>query len=215
MPSQVESYLSQTKKYWDKKASANLSGSEKVEWSPRAQRMRFESFLLAHQLNGKSILDIGCGTGDFLAHMRRRNIEARYVGFDLSPEMVRLCCEKYADVTFESGNFLEWDPQERFDYSISIGIHNVKIDGGREVLEQVTRRQFELSRIAAHVSLLTDRYQGFAPHIQAWRVEEIMELALDITPYVVVRHDYLPNDFSVTMYREPLIDTADGLMLGY
>lgn len=70
-----------------------------------------------------------------------------------------------------------------------------------------------MCRVAAHVSLLTDRYTGFASHIQPWRVEEILTLALDITPFVALRHDYLPNDFSVTLYRQPLIDTRTDLLL--
>jgi len=85
--------------------------------------------------------------------------------------------------------------------------------GGRELLRRVTRRQFELCRRAAHVDLLTDRYPGFDPHIQSWRVEEVLTLALSITPYVALRHDYLPNAFSVTLYREPLIDSCPGLLL--
>ncbi len=42
---------------------------------------------------------------------------------------------------------------------------------------------------------------------------QVLALALEVTPWVVLRHDYLPNDLSVTLYREPLIDTRNDLML--
>lgn len=205
--------LQQAQTYWDKRAAEAATDCEKVEQSQRTQRMRFEVFVLNHNLNGKSLLDVGCGTGDLWAHLRARGIRCDYTGVDISAEMVRRAQERFPGVRFACRNILEWTPDEPFDYTIAVGIHNIKVDGARELLENVTRRQFELCRVATHISLLTDRYSGFAPHIQPWRAEEILALALNITPYVVLRHDYLPNDFSVTLYREPLIDTRTDLLL--
>ncbi len=209
----IDNCLANAQAYWDDKVRASDSNPERVEQSQRTQKMRFEAFVLNHDLSGRSLLDVGCGVGDLLNHLQRREIDCEYDGFDISPEMVKLCREKFPGIRFESGNFLDWNPGKSFDYTIAVGIHNIKLDGAREVLERVTRKQFELSRIAAHVSLLTDRYAGFAPHILAWRVEEVLSMALEITPYVVLRHDYLPNDFSITLYREPLIDTGRNLRL--
>ena len=205
--------LQETQRYWDKRAAESTTDCERVEQSQRTQRMRFEAFVLYHDLKGKSLLDVGCGAGDLWAHLQARSIRCDYTGVDISPEMIRRCQQRFPGVRFENRNILEWTPDEPFDYVVSIGIHNIRVDGGRDLLESVTRRQFELCRVAAHVSLLTDRYTGFAPHIQSWRVEEVLTLALDITPYVVLRHDYLPNDFSITLYRQPLIDTRTDLLL--
>ncbi len=205
--------LAHVQSYWDEKAKHSSSDSERVEWSQRTQKMRFEAFVTNHDLSGRSILDVGCGVGDLLKHLQRRGINCDYSGFDISPEMVRICREKFPGVDFECGNFSNWNPRRQFDYTIAIGIHNIQLDGARKILERVTRKQFEMSKIAAHISLLTDRYSGYAPHIMAWRVEEVLSMALEITPYVVVRHDYLPNDFGITLYREPLIDTGKSLIL--
>jgi SAM-dependent methyltransferase len=175
--------------------------------------MRFEVFVLNHDLRGKSVLDVGCGVADFWYHLQARGIVCEFVGVDISMEMIRRCRLRFPALRFECVNIVEWDPARSFDYSVAFGIHNIKVEDGRELLERATRRQFELSRVAAHICLLTDRCQGFAKHIQPWRAEAILELALDITPYVLLRHDYLPNDFSVTLYREPLIDTRRDLIL--
>lgn len=203
----------QAQSYWDEKAKHSSNDHERVEQSQRTQKMRFEAFVTNHDLNGCSILDVGCGVGDLLKHIRRRGINCDYSGFDISPEMVKICRGKFPGVDFECGNFDNWNSRRQFDYTIAIGIHNIKLDGARETLERVTRKQFEMSKIAAHISLLTDRYSGYASHILAWRVEEVLSMALEITPYVVLRHDYLPNDFGITLYREPLIDTGKNLIL--
>lgn len=208
--------LDAVRTYWDERATRHGDDCVKIESSKRAQRMRFESFVLSHELAGRSILDVGCGTGDLLEHLDARGVKCSYHGVDLSGEMIGAAQAKHRSGTFEAANILDWDPSNearRFDYVVSFAIHNVRVPGGRELLEKLTRQQFALCRVAAHVDLLTDRFQGFDPHIQPWRAEEILTLALSITPYVVLRHDYLPNDFSVTMYREPLIDTRRDLML--
>jgi SAM-dependent methyltransferase len=205
--------LAHAQRYWDHRAKGQADNCAAVEQNRRTQRTRFEAFVLYHDLAGKSLLDLGCGAGDLYAHLQTRGICCDYTGFDISPEMVRRCRERFPEVRFESGNILEWNPNRQFDYTVAIGIHAIKIDGGRQLLERITRRQFELCREATHVSSLTDRYLGFAPHIQAWHAEEILTMALNITPYVILRHDYLPNDFSITLYREPLIDTRRDLIL--
>jgi ubiquinone/menaquinone biosynthesis C-methylase UbiE len=199
---------------WDDRVRTAASDGERVDSSRRTQRMRFEAFILNRDLHGRSVLDLGCGVGDFWEHLQRRGIACDYTGLDISPEMIKRCRDRFPGITFETGNVLDWQKPQQFDFVVSFGIHNVKIDGGLEILRRVTERQFELSRVAAHVSLLTDRFTGFGPHAQAWRAADVFAMALEITPYVVARHDYLPHDFSVTLYREPLIDTRRDLLLG-
>jgi SAM-dependent methyltransferase len=204
--------LSPLRAFWNAKATGSASDPERIEFSPRSQRVRFAVFLREHDLSGRRVLDLGCGVGDFWQHLRRRGIACDYLGVDLSPEMVRRCKERFPEGKFECRNILDWQPDRPFDYVVSFGIHNIVVPNGRHLLEQVTRRQFELASVAAHVSLLTDRFAAFAPHIQPWRAEEVLALGLSITPCAMLRHDYLPNDFSLTLYRRPLIDTAPGLL---
>jgi SAM-dependent methyltransferase len=211
---ELQRELSKVTEYWDKRAEAMNADCAKVDASLRAQRMRFEAFVLNHDLNGKSILDLGCGVGDFSEHLRLRGIACDYLGVDISQKMIERCREKFPDRKFECLDILTQDLPGQFDFSVAFGIHNnVRLENGPAMMEKITRRQFEFSRVAAHVSILTSRYPGFAPHMQAWRAEDVLGMALDVTPYVVLRHDYLPNDFSVTLYREPMIDTRKDLLL--
>lgn len=190
--------------YWDGRARASLPDLEKLEWSSRrSQRLRFEAFVADHDLDGKTILDIGCGLGDFLALLQEWEIDAEYTGFDISPEMVRQCKRRFPGYRFQAGNILEFSPARRYDYTTAFGIHSIRVPGVRQIMEQVTRHQFALTAIAAHVSLLSDRFEDFAPHIQAWPPEQLLTLALSITPFVALRHDVLETDVSLTLYRKP------------
>jgi SAM-dependent methyltransferase len=209
--------LEELRNHWDQSAARSAPDSVRVDASPRAQRMRFAAFgslELADSLEGATILDVGCGVGDFWAYLTAQGVRCDYLGVDVSSAMIERASAKFPDARFEVRDVLEWDPGRRFDYVIAIGIHNVRIPGVEPLLERVTRRQFELSARAAHVSLLTDRYPGFGPQALSWRAEEVLSMALAVTPHVTLRHDYLPNDFSVTLYREPLIDRRKGLLAG-
>ncbi|HUQ86842.1 MAG TPA: methyltransferase domain-containing protein [Vicinamibacterales bacterium] len=201
--------LKQVRDYWDQRARRAADDCARIESGRKGQRLRFESFLRAHDLQGRSILDIGCGVGDFFARLQANRLAAHYYGIDLSPEMIGRARERFPEGRFELGD--AGTINRRFDYTVAFAIHNVKVEHGKGILERSLRQQFEICDVAAHISLLTDRYQGFDPHIQAWRAEEILSLALSITPYAALRHDYLPNDFSLTLYRRPLIDSDPSL----
>jgi SAM-dependent methyltransferase len=213
---EVRAGLAQVRRYWDERARATLPDLEKLQWSHRrTQRLRFEAFLLDHGLNGKSVVDVGCGLGDFLAHLQARGIEAEYLGYDIAPSMIQQCRARFPSHRFETGDFLSYQPNSRFDYTVAFGIHNIRVPAGRAILEHTTRHQFALSSIAAHVSVLSDRSTWFAPHLQAWPVEEILAMALSITPHVALHHDYLQGDFSVTLYREVIGKHRLEAMLDY
>jgi len=202
----MKASLEAVQKFWDERAQSSGSNQHTVDWSQRTQLMRFLALAQLIRLEGMSILDIGCGTGDFLGFLKHQGISAEYTGFDISSVMVKRCQERFPEANFISGDFLGWTPDRTFDYTIAIGIHNIKAEGARDILEATLRRQFELSDKAAHLSILSTRYEGFDSHIQAWNPMEILELAMSITPYVAFRHDYLPHDFSLTLFKAPTID---------
>jgi trans-aconitate methyltransferase len=174
--------------------------------------MRFAAFLQTHDVNGCSLLDIGAGVGDLWGWLEHRGIRCDYHGIDVSPAMVERAQARFPGARFEVRDLTTWNPGRTFDFTVAFAIHNVRVDGADAILRHTLMRQFELCARAAHISLLTDRYRGFADHIQSWRAEDILTLALSITPYAVLRHDYLPNDFGVTLYRQPVIDTRPDLI---
>lgn len=91
-------------------------GMEKGHW-PAVGR----AFELLPEMTG-NYLEIGVGNGYSLHHMatnRFRN--ARCMGIDLAPGMVRLAGERVRDlpnVTVEQGDFMEWNAPAGIDFSL-------------------------------------------------------------------------------------------------
>jgi glycosyltransferase involved in cell wall biosynthesis/2-polyprenyl-3-methyl-5-hydroxy-6-metoxy-1,4-benzoquinol methylase len=63
---------------------------------------------------GRSVIEIGCGTGDLLGAVRPE----RGLGIDLSARMVEIAAGKYPGVEFRQGDAENLDIDEKFDYVI-------------------------------------------------------------------------------------------------
>jgi ubiquinone/menaquinone biosynthesis C-methylase UbiE len=70
---------------------------------------RIQAHLRAH---GNALLDVGCGTGNHVAHLRAHY---RVDGLDLEEGMLRIARERYPDATFHQGDMTAFDLDRRFD----------------------------------------------------------------------------------------------------
>src|SRR5919109_5069282 len=88
-----------------------------VDWqSMAAQRARFAAVLAVGDLDGATLLDAGCGLGDFYDYLRERGIDARYTGCDLSTPHIEAARTAYPDARFVAADVQELLAGERFDY---------------------------------------------------------------------------------------------------
>ena len=73
--------------------------------SPEAQVTRFDVLLDMvgpERVNGKVVIDLGCGRGDLPLHMQARGMRpARYIGVDAIPELAAIAEERTNAVAFE------------------------------------------------------------------------------------------------------------------
>lgn len=89
-----------------------------------SQERRFEALLALGDFEGRSVLDVGCGFADFLAHLDEHGISVRYTGLDICEPMVLRCRERFAatPARFLVGDVLEHEPGEAYDYVVASGI---------------------------------------------------------------------------------------------
>ena len=105
---------------------------------------RFEyTFEHSEPIEGKTILDVGCGTGRFTIEYARRKA-ARSVGIDISEEMVRVCRERAQIEGFDNvceflqSDLLDYNPDSRFDICIGIGLFDY-IEDAYPVIEKMAK----------------------------------------------------------------------------
>jgi SAM-dependent methyltransferase len=170
-----------------------------------SQEKRFEAILALGEFHGSSLLDAGCGFGDLLPFMHARGIVPRYTGLDLCEPMIEHCRNSNTgDVRFHVADALDYEPAEApYDYVVASGLFGLAGRGVRERIRPTVEHLFSLCRRALAVNFLSSS----TPRRSRGRLYldpgEMLQLALGLTPAVRLDHAYLPNDFTLCLYRTP------------
>lgn len=173
---------------------------------PSSQRKRFEAMCQLGPFNGRRLLDVGCGTGDFFSYLLDKGIVPEYTGLDITPELIERAKAKYADHPhgrFQVGDILDFSSQPEYEYVIASGIFGLLSDNVEDRIEPTLRRLFSLAREGVAINFLSCQASRHAPGRLYVDPSRIMDMALKLTPSVVLNHNYLPNDFTIYIYRTP------------
>lgn len=170
-------------------------------------KIRFEKTLQIVPKDEVSVIDIGCGPGHYcfsLAKEGVRNIK----GIDFSETMISLA-KGHAEelglkniIDFEVVNFLEFEPQKKFDYSIMMGFIEY-FKNPELVLEKVlsiTNQKILISFPAAGGFLAFQRKLRYKSrcYLRLYSYEDIKRLlnSLNIMSYSIEK---IRRDFFVTV----------------
>ena len=178
-----------------------------------SQEKRFEALLALGDFHGRRLLDVGCGFGDFLPFLESRGIRPRYTGLDLCEPMVARARERFggARARFLVGDALDHEPDEPYDYVVASGIFGLDADGARERIHPTVARMFEWAGAGLAVNFLSRCAPAHADARVYLDPAEMLELALGLTPAVRLDHGYLPNDFTLHLYKTPAWEANRGL----
>ena len=169
-----------------------------------AQLARFEALAALGELHGARLLDAGCGFGDFLEFLEARGIRPVYTGLDLCEPMIARCRERFGDAgRFIVADVLDHVPDEPYDYVVASGIFGLDAAGARERVRPTVERLFSWARVGMAANFLSRRSPSPAEARVYLEPCELLELAFDLTPAVRLDHGYLPNDFTLHLYRTP------------
>ena len=154
---------------------------------------------------GKRLLDVGCGFGDLLAWLNARGIEPRYTGLDICRPMIERCRRRFAGrkARFAIGDALHYRAGEPYDYVVASGIFGYAAKDTRLRVQPTVQNLFSMARIGLAVNFLSRRAPSRSPGRLYLHPFDVLEFALKLTPAVRVDHTYMPNDFTLCMYRTP------------
>lgn len=170
-----------------------------------SQQKRFAAAAALGCFHGASLLDVGCGFGDLLAWLNARGVRPRYTGLDLCVPMVERCRKRFhdADARFVVGDALTHEVEEPYDYVVASGIFGYAARGTRARVQPTLERLFAMTRIGLAVNFLSRCAPSRSPGRLYLHAADVLGFALTLTPAVRMDHTYLPNDFTLCMYRTP------------
>lgn len=176
-----------------------------------SQEKRFEALLELGDFHGRSLLDVGCGFGDFLLFLWKRGIRPEYTGLDLCEPMVARGRERFAPEQgrFIAGDVLDHEPGAGYDFVVASGIFGLDTAGARERIAPTVTRMFDWARTGVAVNFLSRRSPSPAEARVYVDPAEMLELGLTLSPAARIDHSYLPNDFTLHLYKTPPWEGAD------
>lgn len=190
--------------FFDKNLMIHGDRPEAVRWSSEGQRSHYEALLDIGAIARHEILDYGCGKGDFYGFLKDRGIEVSYSGYDINPQLISLAARKYPDAEFRVFDAEQEILQRDFDYIFLCGVFNLKVHGIDETIRSVLSRLFERCRIGLAFNALSAHNPKKDFELHYVRPDHIVDFALSrLSPYVALRHDRIPYDFTLFVYKRP------------
>ena len=170
-----------------------------------SQEKRFQTVAALGDFHGKRLLDVGCGFGDLLAWLNARGIEPRYTGMDICRPMIDRCRKRFknSSARFVIGDALTFVTDHPYDYIVASGIFGYNAKDTRQRVQPTLERLFDLARIGLAVNFLSRCALSRSPGRLYLHPADVLQFALKLTPAVRLEHTYLPNDFTLCLYRRP------------
>lgn len=170
--------------------------------SRQSQETKFGVLAQVMPLDGKRVLDVGCGFADFAEYLLARHGGLTYEGVDITARMIQEARRLRPGLSLRVLDILSEDPGGPYDLVTANGIFYLLGDDPEARMRQLITRMYELTSCAvAFTSLSTWAGQREPGEFHADPFATVA-FCRGLTPWVVLRHDYLPRDFTVYMYRE-------------
>ncbi len=174
-----------------------------VGWRSRKnQELRFQTLTGIGDLQGKSILDLGCGLGCLYGYLKGQGWEGEYTGIDILNLMVEGARRRFPDARFERRDILQAPPGRKWDYVLINGVFNHRVRDNWTWIEQMVQAAFGLADKGLAFNVLTVELGWIDPELFYVNPRTLDEKVKKWSAgnYKIMK-GYLPEDITVLLYH--------------
>jgi 2-polyprenyl-3-methyl-5-hydroxy-6-metoxy-1,4-benzoquinol methylase len=171
--------------------------------STEKQQIRHQIHTSSFRTSSPSVLDIGCGLGDFYRYLVDNKISCHYTGFDIMKQYVEFCKENYPNCDFQERNVLENGIDKSYDNIVLSQVLNNRYQksDNMEVMKQMLTECFEHANVAVSIDMMSEYVDFKSEELYYYSPEKIFSFAKTLTKRVAIRHDYRPYEFCIQLYK--------------
>ena len=162
-----------------------------------SQRTKFRVLSEVMPLAGLRLLDVGCGFADYADYL---DGEVKYTGIDVTAAMIDEARRLHPGLALTRGNVLD-GIDGSFDVVSANGIFYLLGAEAPRLMRDIVAAMWEAATRAVAFNSLS----AWAPDPEAREFHadpaEVLGFCRELTPRVVLRHDYHRRDFTVYLYR--------------
>ncbi len=162
-------------------------------------------------LEGKTIMDVGCGFSDLLTYLNERKINVNYIGVDIVPEFISYSKKQFPKHQFFNLNIMTRSKElPKAEVLISLGVINFKLDfiPNFEYSKLYITKAFELTKKILIVDFLS-KYRSLnyqkEDFVYYHSPEKIFKFVMALTNNVRIIHNYrqIPQkEFMIIIEKE-------------
>lgn len=153
--------------------------------------------------NGHSILDLGCGFGDYYEYLIKNDRKIEYTGYDINENLIENAGIKFPDVHFETKDILQEDFPV-FDYIVSSACFNLPLteQNNYDFITELLQVCYKHARHGIAIDFNSSYVDFFSKEGFHYEPEKVFAIAKQITKRVALRHDYELFEFCIYMYKD-------------
>lgn len=179
--------------------------SKALKWkSPQSIYTRHKELLADLDVEGKSLLDIGCGFGDTIPALSKKAKNFSYLGVDMVEEFVSVAKRRYPNFHFVVRDYFEDPLKEKFDLVISSGALNSSFTNTMAFRKKAIRTMFSNAREAVAFNMAGFHPQPVSkPDGTVFYADSlgVLKFCFTITDKIIFRQHYHPKDFTIVMFK--------------
>ena len=195
-----EELAAKVRAYYAPRLAANDDCYEAVGYQiPELVTTRYAILCEVGNLTDATVLEVGCGSGNLLAYLKERGFNGTFTGIDLLPEMIEQARQRHPESQFLLGEFPTVGNDVGADYVLASGVYQ---HASKELFLRSIEVMYERCAVAAAFNMFSEwcpedrrnEYLFVDPL-------EIAAFCRRLTPNLILRHEYMPHDFTIYMYR--------------
>jgi len=176
-------------------------------WRDREQQnMRFVILSEIGDLTNHSVLDVGCGFGDLYGFLEQKGLHVQYTGYDISSKLIKIAQKRHPEATFEVKDILEESSVNEFDYVVSSGVLNHRLSDNEGFLGTMITKCFDLCNIGVAINMMSNYVDYKDECLYYYSPEKVFTFCKTLTKRVIMRHDYMPYEFTVYLYKDASVN---------
>lgn len=182
-------------------------------WDKGKQELRYHILFEEFDLEGKSILDIGCGFGDANKLISQRTKNYTYLGIDIVEDLIneaRMQYKNSQNINFILEDFLKIEIEE-YDIVVSSGVFNFKLheDDNYIFINSFMNKAFQIAKEGFAFDFLSNKVDFQYEHTFHSSPSKILDMGYELSRNVILKNHYMPFEFALIVFKDDSFDKED------
>jgi SAM-dependent methyltransferase len=178
-------------------------------WNKDCQWVRFHAALEGLSTEDfESVIDFGCGFGDFLGFLRAKHWNGRYTGIDVVDELIgeaRRIHSEDTQATFVCSDMEHFSSSQKASMGLALGVFNHRLHQHNfEFVRQTIRSMWEATTHVVVCDFLSSFAEASRRRSDLFYADprEVYELASAYSRRISIGHAYMPFEFQVKIWHD-------------